>query len=123
MSKREIASVLSHIQGLRVTGLDGAHITERMDKWNVSATDIRQAVKYGDLIECHANNLPDIRFVMRNDSGLRSICVCASHTGEVITVWVNTVNDHHSTLNTGEYQWTADMSNVFNALGGNRATS
>ncbi len=116
MSKREIAFVLGHIQGLALKGFNNPHVIERKNKWNVTDNDIRQAFK-GDLIECHANNLPDIRFVMRKDEGLRSICVCANHTGEIITVWVNTTNDNHSTLKTSEYQWKADMQAVFSTLG------
>jgi hypothetical protein len=118
MSRREITRVLEHIQGLTLSGFDNPHVRERKSKWDVSDADIRQAIRSGELIECHANNYPDIRFVMRNDSGLRSICVCSNVSGEIITVWVNTVNDNHSTLRLAEYQWKADLTNVFDALGG-----
>ncbi len=116
MSRHEIASILGHIQGLTLSGLDNPHVRERKHKWHVSDTDIRQAIRHGDLIECHANNLPDIRFVMRKDTGMRSICVCSNMTGEIVTVWVNTTNDHHSTLKTSEYQWKADLTHVFQGV-------
>jgi hypothetical protein len=122
MTRNEVSAILDYIQGLRLTGFDNTHVAERKDKWCVSDGEIRQAIKRGDLIECHANNLPDVRMVMRADCGIRSVCVCLSHTGEIVTVWVNTTNDHHATLRTDEYQWKANLSHVFGALKGNHGT-
>lgn len=113
MTRTEITAVTGHLRALSVKGLNNPHVIERKSKWNVTDAEIVSAVKHGDLIECHANNYPDIRMVTRKDEGMRSICVCCNKTGEIVTVWVNTVNDNHSTLRVDEYKWQADLTSVF----------
>ena len=98
-------------------GLNNSHIKERKAKWGVSDADILAALWQGEVIEVHANNFPDVRFVMRYQSGERAICTCASMRGEVITVWVNRVSDNHYTLDLDQYQWNVNLTSVFHTRG------
>jgi len=99
-------------------GLSNAHIAERKVKWNVSNADILNALWHGEPVEAHYNNAPDIRFVMRHVNNTRCVCVCASIRGEVITVWVNGIQDNHCTLDHTQYQWRVNLESVFNTQKG-----
>lgn len=118
MTRNEVNAITGHIARMNVKGLNNPHVRQRKDKWSVSDSEIISAVKYGELIEAHLNNFPDVRFVTRQDNGNRSICVCSNVSGEVITVWVNTVNDNHSTLRLSDYRLRVDLTSVLDTRKG-----
>ena len=91
-------------------GLDNPHLTERKQKWSVRDGEVLEAIRHGELIEVHNNEPGDPRAVVRQDIGYRSLCVTVSLINKgVVTVWVNTQNDHHATLNAREYQWNINL--------------
>ncbi len=94
------------------------HVRARMIEKRISDAEIDATLRNGVAIEAHANNYPEIRFVLRHVFGTRAICVCASHRGNVATVWANNVNDHHKTLDASQYQWKEDLTRVFDTLKG-----
>jgi hypothetical protein len=118
MSRFEADAVENLIKGIRVWGgLNNHHICERKDKWNVTDAEITNAVRYGEVVEVHNNNAPEIRAVVRTDIGLRSICVTVSLTNKsIITMWVNTTNDQHATLRREDYKWGANILQVLAGL-------
>ena len=89
------------------------HVAERKAKWSLSDVDIVNALRYGTVVEAHANNWPDVRFVLRYTRDNRAVCVCANLKGEVITVWANNASDNHRTLDRSQYQWKENLINVF----------
>jgi hypothetical protein len=94
------------------------HVVQRMAEKRISYAELLLALRKGTVIECHANNYPEIRYVLRYQSGNRAICVCASHRGNVVTVWANNASDHHKSLDASQYQWKADLTRVFDTLKG-----
>jgi hypothetical protein len=100
------------------SGLHNAHVQARKAKWGVTDADILNALWNGEAIEAHANDAPDIRFIMRHVNNTRAICVCASMRGTVVTVWVNRAGDNHYTLDHSQYQWRINLESVFNTRKG-----
>ena len=90
-----------------------AHVTDRMTQKRISDTEITLALRKGHIVEVHANNYPEIRYIVRHEIGNRAICVCSSTRGNVITVWTNNASDKHNTLDTSQYQWNVDLTGVF----------
>ncbi len=113
MTDAERMAVESYAHNLGSYRVDNAHLAERRRKWNLSDIDIINALRYGTVVEAHANNWPDIRFVLRHNKGNRAVCVCANLRGEVITVWANNTGDNHRTLDRSQYQWKENLMNVF----------
>jgi len=111
MNRREADEVTSFVNSVRTwKGFNQTHITERKAKWNVTDSEIVSALQTGEIIEVH-NNVPgELRAVIRQDIGLRSICVTVSLTTKsVVTMWVNTTNDSHATLRMEEYGWQINL--------------
>ena len=90
-----------------------AHITDRMAQKRISDAEITLALRKGHIVEVHANNYPEIRYIVRHEIGSRAICVCSSTRGNVITVWTNNTGDKHNTLDASQYQWNVDLTGVF----------
>ncbi len=118
MTAQERQAIRCYIDTVPVwQGLSNPHILDRKNKWSVTDADILAAIRHGEIVEAHANNYPSIRFVTRYQLGNRCICVCAAKHGDIITVWINNPGDHHKTLNRSEYQWTVNLTSVFNTRG------
>jgi hypothetical protein len=94
------------------------HVIDRMAEKRISDAEIILALRKGHIIEVHANNYPEIRYVVRHEIGNRAICVCASHKGNVVTVWANNARDNHYTLDASQYKWNVDLTRVFATLKG-----
>ncbi len=118
MSRYEADSMTRFIQTVRGwQGLNQTHITDRKNKWNVTDSEILIALRDGEIIEVHNNVAPEVRAVVRADIGMRSICVTVSLTTKtVVTMWVNTTNDQHSTLRLEEYSWKVNLMQVLEAF-------
>ena len=111
MNSREADAVTTVVNSIRGwQGLNQPHINERKAKWNVTDAEILSALRSGQIVEVH-NNVPgELRAVIREDIGFRSVCVTVSLTTKsLVTVWVNTVNDNHFTLRTEEYGWQVNL--------------
>lgn len=117
MSAQEKSTIETFLHTLtNWQGFNHPHVLDRKSKWSVNDTDIIEALQHGVLIEANANNAPDIRFVIRYAQGNRAVCICVSHRGRIITLWVNGVNDTHFTLDRSQYQWKVNLETVFNTV-------
>jgi hypothetical protein len=120
MSTAERDAVLTFVRSIHNWDIyRNPHLIERMAEKNISADDIICVLRNGDIIEAHANNFPDIRFVLRGNVGSKDVCVCGTKRGTVVTAWANRPFDRHRTLDKSQYQWKADLTSVFNARKGN----
>ena len=123
MTNAEVDSVSALIRSIRDwDGNDSPHLKERKRHWNVTDAEVQSAIHNGTLIEVHRNNFPDVRAVLRHDVGMRSVNVTISlvqHT--VITVWINAIDDRHSTLKIAEYAWGGSLIPVLSTLRGAEA--
>jgi len=114
MSGEEIEALESFAHNLpRYDWNSNPHVRQRMREKRISDSEILATLRKGKAIEAHANNFPDIRFVLRHTIGNRAICVCASMRGGVSTVWANNAGDNHKTLDSSQYQWKANLTSVF----------
>ncbi len=117
MSQEEKQALESFAHSLpRYDWMRNPHVKTRMIEKRISEHELTLALRKGHVIECHANNYPEIRFVLRYTIGNRAICACASHKGNVVTVWANNAGDHHKTLDASQYQWKADLTRVLDTL-------
>jgi hypothetical protein len=84
-----------------------------MKQWDVSAAEVLETIKSGELIEAHQNAYPDIRVLLRKDFGKYAVCVVVSLAhAEVVTVFVNLAEDKHYTLDRSQYQWRCDLTTL-----------
>ena len=119
MNQAERAKVETYAHSLPAYNWkNNPHVIDRMAEKRISDSEIVLALRKGHIIEVHANNYPEIRYVLRHAIGKRAICVCASHKGNVITVWANNATDNHYTLDASQYKWNVDLTRVFDTLKG-----
>lgn len=116
MSLAERQTLESYAHGLSYRWQSNPHVEQRMIEKRITEAELTQALHNGQIIECHANNYPEIRFVLRYTIGKRSICACASHRGNVVTVWANNASDNHKSLDASQYQWKTDLIRVIDTL-------
>jgi hypothetical protein len=114
MTPSEVSAVKSFVTSVPYWDMSSRHLSDKLGQCALTQSDILYALRNGDVLECHANNAPDIRIVVRAIRGNRAVCVCVNTRGYVCTAWVNNCTDHHRTLKTHEYQWIVDLTNVFN---------
>ena len=117
MSIAEKSAMRSYIDAIPQWTLGNGHMRDRLASKGITDTEIYRTIAQGHVIEAHANNYPDIRFVIRHEIGNRAICVCANKQGFVFTAWSNSAHDNHRTLNRTMYAWKVDLTTVFNRQG------
>lgn len=85
---------------------------ERHNDW-ISLTDVRNTLKYGDIIEVNSFG----RCVVRLMKGMaKGTCVVIDvRDKKLVTAWRNNPRDNHETLRLSEYGWNV---NVVEYLGG-----
>jgi hypothetical protein len=79
------------------------HARNQMKAHGLNVVDVARAVKFGSLIE--VNSLG--RCVIRHASG--AVAVLCVRTGDIVTVWFNTPDDNHKTLNASNYGWRVNV--------------
>lgn len=109
MTPAERQHVENHIHGLRGWILK-PHAIKRGLERVVDTDALYTTMRIGDVIEVHNDVPAQIRAVLRADLGNASICVAADLTNrEIVSVWVNALDDQHDTLNLGNYRWQVDL--------------
>lgn len=73
----------------------------------LAETEVRNAAKYGQVIECHFNAVNDIRVVVRYDTrDPISVCAVISLANNmIVTAYPNERDDHHNTIDWTQYLW------------------
>jgi len=112
MSEAEREEVLRFARELSLHGRP--HYYDRAKDRSFTDAQARMAVWQGSLIEVHDNKAPDIRALIRDKEGT---CVVVSLcSGDIVTVYYNDPEDHHYTLDKGQYQWTKSMLDVLGEI-------
>ena len=113
MSIAEQTAMRSYIDTIPQWTLGNGHMRDRLASKGITDTEIYRTIAQGHVIEAHANNYPDVRFVLRHEIGNRAICICANKQGFVFTAWSNNSHDNHRTLNRTMYAWQVDLTAIF----------
>lgn len=113
MSPKEREVLRDAVDSLDITSWDrfSRHCIDRILEKKVSAVDIVETIKYGEIIEAHNEVKNDIRVLLRKVTKKgRSTCVVVSlRDGQIVTCYKNRNKDKHSTLGWSEYQWKVDL--------------
>lgn len=115
MKAAEIGTLETHIRKVCARIIDGTHATDRMAQKGVTAKEIVNALKYGEVIEIH-NEANELRAVVRFAYGRPKVAVCVvvgMETGTVVTCWKNAGQDNHQTLNLYAYTWNVNACALF----------
>lgn len=105
MTDKEIYELESYIHNVS-TWFNTPHQAWRAKRRAVPPSEVLDTIKSGQIIEIHNNNAPDIRAVMRKDFYRDSVCVVVSLVyRRIITVYTNSLDDQHYTLDASKYRW------------------
>lgn len=116
MSAREIACLTCIVRLLGRRGMNG-HSLDRCREKGITLPEVETVLRTGTLIEVHENFRPDIRAVVRGNTGTQDVCVVLSLCDrEVKTVWFNNSLDTHRTLDYSQYQWNVDGAALADSL-------
>lgn len=114
MSPREREVLREAIDSLDITSWAhfGHHSVERLVEKGLSAVDIVNTIKFGDIIEAHNKIEGDIRVLLRQPTKRgSSVCVVISLLrGNIVTGYENNNKDKHFTIDWSEYKWKVDLS-------------
>ena len=113
MSMPEIEAVCSYVRDLRLVATKPHYYNRRQER-SFSQGQVYAAVKTGKLIEVHNDREPDIRALLRDDTG--TCVVIDLGSGDIITVYYNDPEDQHFTLNKALYRWQVDLCSVVDKL-------
>jgi hypothetical protein len=89
----------------------GDHSVDRLVEKGLSAVDIVNTIKFGEIIEAHNKKEHDIRVLLRQPTKRgSSVCVVVSlRDGNIVTGYENKNKDKHFTLDWSEYKWKVDL--------------
>jgi|ERR1700679_2562619 len=96
----------------RITGKH--HFYDRASERAFTLDDAREAIRNGLVIEAHNDKAPDVRVLVRNQTG--TCAVLSLNTLEVITVYYNAPEDTHAGMNWTPYTWRTDLTQVVKSL-------
>lgn len=118
MSKDEHTLLLSIIRARRFSFLP--HAMDRMKQKRVTEAQISAMLTYCSVIEIHNNAPGDLRVLVRGKVRGDYVCAVVSLvTNQIVTTYWNAAGDHHKTLDTSEYTWTASVRDALSMFGCN----
>ena len=88
------------------------HSIEKLLKRKVDRAEVEQAIREGEIIEVHNNKWWDFRVLVRLNlfAHKRAVCVVLSGRNKnIVTCYLNDVNDNHSTIDMTNYTWTPNV--------------
>jgi hypothetical protein len=84
-----------------------SHFRDRASERVFSVQDAVNALRNGLVVEVHNDRAPSLRALVRDSKGT---CVIVElQTGLIISVYYNSPDDKHETLNWAPYRWTQDI--------------
>lgn len=83
------------------------HFYHRASERTFTFAEAVEAVRKGKVVEVHNDKAPSVRALVRD---LKGTCVVVDLTASVIvSVYYNSPDDKHDTLNWNLYRWTQDI--------------
>jgi hypothetical protein len=118
-TKEELAFVHGYIRAnASRTWSANAHFYDRANARSFTLPDAQQTIANGLVIEVHNERSPDIRALVRSKNG--TCAVVSLKTWEVITVYYNSPDDKHYTLNRSLYRWPQNLVQLVKSLRENK---
>jgi hypothetical protein len=103
MTRQEISAIETSVHSVQVWTVKSSYVVGRQRERTVSSIEVTKALQLGSVIE-----LQDCgRVLMRSHDGICVVACLKNRT--VVTVWYNTPEDNHYTLNIGAYRWYANV--------------